>query len=168
MKRTLEEVIINAKKEIMKRLKEKEIEKNEYFDMLKNYFKNEGLDDEYGIRLGASLASRKLEIHIGLEKTYYSLPHVKLSEESKRDITKLDEIKKSALKYIKAKYSKKIPEEKVEEAIEDYLYHGNVPYELNDYERLNAKYSILYAVKDQFKIIKKNKDPFDKLIDKIL
>ena len=166
--KTLEEVVIEAKRDIIWRLKEKEMERNEFFSTLKDYFKKERFNEEYGVRLGASLVSRKLKIYTGLRKTYYSLPHTKISYEAKEDIAKLNNIKKSAIKYIRKKYIKRLRESDINNVIDEYLESKKVPYDLTQTEKERVKKFLPYVIRVHIRLIKYEEDPFDKLIDKII
>ncbi len=129
----LEQIIKDAERFILDKLKDGEMEEQEYYNELRDYFENRGLKRIQGVELGITLQINALDLLQGFRKTYISRYDVPLSKETQEDILKLHDIEEAGAKYIKEKYGKsQITKKEFEDTVFEYMNSEKMPYRSED------------------------------------
>jgi|GEM_PF-4780311 len=147
--KTLEQKLKKVKEEVSKIVSLRELTSGEYIKIVCDLLAKENLIDdsnkisEFTIHVLSNLATKLgLKRFQGFSSDYMYCKGVKLSEETKEDIKKYADVKKSIEAYLKINVKDKIYESEFYKLIEDYLA-ANFP-EISEFRR--KELAALYAI----------------------
>jgi hypothetical protein len=147
--KTLEQKLKKVKEEVSKIVSLRELTSGEYIKIVLDLLAKESLIDdsyeafEFGIHVLANLSTKLgLKRFQGFSSDYLYCKGVKLSKETKEDIKKYADVKKSIEAYLKINVKDKIYESEFYKLIEDYLA-ANFP-EISEFRR--KELAALYAI----------------------